>query len=48
MSDYLLAHLGDDVPIHFTAFHPDFRMQDRGRTPPEKLVEAYEIARRTG
>ena len=48
MCDYLLEHLGDDVPIHFTAFHPDFRMQDRGRTPPEKLIEAYEIARRTG
>ncbi|MCC6511860.1 MAG: AmmeMemoRadiSam system radical SAM enzyme [Pirellulaceae bacterium] len=48
MCDFLLEHIGDEVPLHFSAFHPDFRMQDRGRTPPEKLAEAYEIARRTG
>ncbi len=48
MCDYLMEKIGDDVPIHFSAFHPDFRMRDRGRTPPEKLVEAYEIARRAG
>lgn len=48
MCDYLLEHIGDDVPVHFSGFHPDFRMQDRGHTPPEKLIEAYEIARRTG
>ena len=29
MSDWIVEHLGRDVPIHFTAFHPDFRMQDR-------------------
>ncbi len=48
MCDYLLEHIGDEVPIHFSAFHPDFRMQDRGRTPHEKLIEAYDIARQTG
>lgn len=48
MCDYLLEHIGDDVPVHFSAFHPDFRMQDRGATPHEKLIEAHEIARRTG
>jgi len=48
MCDWILANLGPDVPIHFTAFHPDFRMNDRGRTPTEKLLEAYDIARSTG
>ncbi len=48
MCDYLLEHIGDEVPLHFSAFHPDFRMQDRGRTPHEKLIEAYQIARQTG
>ncbi len=32
MCDWLLKHIGDEVPVHFTAFHPDYRMQDRGRT----------------
>ena len=48
MCEHLLAHVGDDVPLHFSAFHPDFRMRDRGHTPPEKLQEAYDIAKRSG
>ena len=48
MCDWILDSLGDEVPIHFTAFHPDFRMQDRDRTNPETLRIAYDIAKRTG
>ncbi len=48
MSDWILSNLGDDVPIHFTAFHPDFRMTDRPRTPHETLLAAYEEARSQG
>lgn len=48
MCDWLLAHAGDDTPIHFTAFHPDYRMQDRPRTPPEVLAAAYDIAKAAG
>jgi len=48
MCDWILSNLGPDVPVHFTAFHPDFRMNDRGRTPADKLLEAYNIARSTG
>lgn len=48
MCDWILAHVGDEVPVHFTAFHPDFRLRDRGPTPPETLLAAYEIARRCG
>ncbi len=44
MCQWLLDHLGPDVPLHFTAFHPDFRMNDRGRTPPETLLAARETA----
>ena len=36
------------MPVHFTAFHPDFRMNDRERTPPATLLAAYHIARKTG
>jgi AmmeMemoRadiSam system radical SAM enzyme len=48
MCDWLLAHLGDAVPVHFTAFHPDFRLRDRPPTPPETLIAAREIALQTG
>ncbi len=48
MCEWILASIGDEVPIHFTAFHPDFRMRDRDRTNPETLCAAYDIAKQTG
>ena len=48
MCDWLLRELGPDVPIHFTAFHPDFRMRDRGNTRPETLFAAYDLAKSAG
>jgi pyruvate formate lyase activating enzyme len=41
-------HLGPDVPLHFTAFHPDFKLRDKPRTPPETLHRARQIAREAG
>jgi len=40
--------LGLDVPWHFSAFHPDYRMRDVPPTPPATLVRARDIARRHG
>lgn len=48
LCDWVLSHLGDETPVHFTAFHPDFRLTDRPRTPPETLVAAYDLARQRG
>ena len=48
MCDWILESVGPDVPVHFTAFHPDFRLNDRERTPPATLFAAYEIAKRAG
>lgn len=48
MCDWITEHLGSDVPIHFTAFHPDFRMLDRPKTPHETLIRAFNIARSAG
>ena len=48
MCDWVLEAIGPDVPIHFTAFHPDFRLMDREGTPPETLLMAYDIAVKTG
>ena len=44
MSDWVVEHLGPHVPMHFTAFHPDWRMRDVPPTPPETLGRARRIA----
>jgi pyruvate formate lyase activating enzyme len=44
MTGWFAEHLGPNVPLHFTAFHPDFRMTDRPRTPPATLRRARRIA----
>ncbi len=44
MTRWVVAHLGPDVPMHFSAFHPDFKMLDVPPTPPEMLRRAREIA----
>ncbi|MHB8411559.1 MAG: AmmeMemoRadiSam system radical SAM enzyme [Candidatus Acidiferrales bacterium] len=48
LAEWVLQHLGPDVPLHFTAFHPDFKLRDKPRTPPETLHRAREIAREVG
>jgi pyruvate formate lyase activating enzyme len=48
LSAWLMEQLGPDVPLHFTAFHPDFRMLDRPRTPARTLTRAREIALAAG
>ncbi len=44
MSEWIRDNLGVDVPLHFTAFHPDFKMLDKPNTPPQTLTHAREIA----
>ncbi len=48
MCQWIVEQLGPDVPLHFSAFHPDFKLTDRGPTPFGSLVAAYDIARRAG
>lgn len=48
MSQWILDNLGNNVPVHFTAFHPDFKMQHIGRTPLSTLRMAHDIAREKG
>ncbi len=48
LAEWILEHLGPDVPLHFTAFHPDFKLRDKPPTPPETLHRAREIAREVG
>ena len=44
MSGWLVEHLGAHVPLHFTAFHPDWKMNDHPPTPPATLTRARRIA----
>jgi pyruvate formate lyase activating enzyme len=48
MTTWIVDHLGPDVPMHFTAFHPDFKMLDVAPTPPSTLTRAREIALANG
>ena len=45
---WIREHLGRDVPLHFSAFHPDYRMTDVPPTPPSTLARAREIGRLAG
>ncbi|MCK6438856.1 MAG: AmmeMemoRadiSam system radical SAM enzyme [Planctomycetes bacterium] len=42
--EWIVRELGPDVPVHFTAFHPDWKMTDKAHTPPATLARAREIA----
>ena len=48
LSRWVIENLGPDVPIHFTAFHPDWKMQDVPPTPPKTLRRARQIAMNNG
>ena len=45
---WIAEHLGADVPLHFTAFHPDWKMTDVPATPPATLRRARAIALKHG
>jgi pyruvate formate lyase activating enzyme len=48
LSRWVMERLGPDVPLHFTAFHPDWKMLDTPPTPPPTLRMARRIAREAG
>ncbi len=48
MTQWVVEHLGPDVPMHFTAFHPDWKMMKHPPTPPATLTKARNIALKNG
>ena len=48
LSKWVEKELGPEVPVHFTAFHPDWKMMDKPRTPAETLTRARTIAMNNG
>src|SRR5438128_1579179 len=45
---WVAERLGPDVPLHFTAFHPDWKMRDKPSTPAATLSRARDVARANG
>jgi pyruvate formate lyase activating enzyme len=48
MTQWIVEQLGPDVPVHFTAFHPDWKMLDKPPTPAATLRAARDIALKNG
>lgn len=48
LCDWIVTQLGPDVPLHFTAFHPDYKMLDHPPTPLATLLRAHQQALRAG
>jgi len=45
---WVSGSLSPTVPVHFSAFHPDYRLTSAPRTPPATLLKAYDIAKGAG
>jgi pyruvate formate lyase activating enzyme len=48
MTQWIVENLGPDVPVHFTAFHPDWKMRNHSHTPASTLARARQIALNNG
>ena len=48
MTQWVAENLGPDVPMHFTAFHPDWKMLNKPTTPSKTLTKARKIALKNG
>jgi pyruvate formate lyase activating enzyme len=48
MTQWVVENLGPDVPMHFSAFHPDWKLRDRPSTPSATLTRARRIALKNG
>jgi len=48
MTSWIADHLGPDVPLHFSAFHPDYKLRDHPATSHHSLLKAKRIAQTNG
>ncbi len=48
LTQWVVENLGPDIPLHFSAFHPDYKMRDIPRTPAQTLTRARQIAMKNG
>ena len=47
-SGWVVGKLGRNVPVHFSAFHPDYKLTNVPRTPSKTLANAYDVAKKAG
>ena len=45
---WIVDSLGRQIPVHFSAFHPDYKLTNLSRTPTGTLSKAYKIAKKSG
>lgn len=48
IAHFIATELGGETPWHVSRFHPDYKMYDRGPTPPATLRRAYDLGRQAG
>ena len=48
LAQWVVTHVGADTPLHFSAFHPDYKLRDKPRTSVEELELAYHTAKAVG
>ena len=48
MTKWIFKHLGPQIPLHFSAFHPDYKLRDRPSTTHQSLLKAKQIAVKNG
>ncbi|MBF0124651.1 MAG: AmmeMemoRadiSam system radical SAM enzyme [Magnetococcales bacterium] len=48
LTGWVFEHLGPDVPLHFSAFHPDWQLRDRPHTTAATLLRARKVAQANG
>lgn len=48
LTQWVVENLGPEVPLHFSAFHPDWKMRDKPHTPLQSLLKARQIALKNG
>jgi pyruvate formate lyase activating enzyme len=47
-SKWVFDSLGPEIPVHFSAFHPEYKMTRLQRTPDKTMSAAYEVAKKAG
>lgn len=48
LSDWMVEHMGSETPLHFSAFHPDYKLREPPATPAATLQRARKIAKSAG
>ena len=46
--EWVVKNLGNNIPVHFSRFHPDHNLLDVNSTPMETMLKAYDLAKETG